>query len=110
MTTTAAILAQTSNPFSGLFNTATGLIAAAVAALMAAVVGIATLVLVGKLIKSMIKDASWEKLATLVGIMCFAVVLAGASPGLLRASFAWGQALGDGTASGTAAVTVEPGN
>ena len=74
---------------------------------MGAVVGIATLVLVGRLLKAMTKDPTWEKLAVLVAIMCFAVMLAGATPGLLRASFAWGKTLGDGTSAGTTAVVVD---
>lgn len=97
------------NPFAPLFSTLAALVAAAVAALMGAVVGIATLVLVGRLIKAMTKDPTWEKLAVLVAIMCFAVMLAGASPGLLKASYAWGKSLGDGTSTGTGTVTADLG-
>ena len=106
---TLTLLAQGGNPFAPLFATFTGIVAAAVAALMSAVVGIATLVLVASLIKAMTKSPSWEKLAALVAIMCFAVMLAGASPGLLKASFTWGKTLGDGTSAGTTAVSVDPG-
>lgn len=106
--TALAVLAQ-SNPFAPLFATFAGIVAAAVAALMSAVVGIATLVLVISLIKAMTKKPTWEKLAALVAIMCFAVMLAGASPGLLRASFTWGKTLGDGTSVGTTSVSVDPG-
>lgn len=104
--TSLALVAQ-GNPFAPLFATLAGIVAAAVAALMGAVVSIATLILVGRLIKAMTKDPTWEKLAVLVAIMCFAVMLAGATPGLLKASFAWGKTFGDGTSAGTTAVTVD---
>lgn len=106
--TLLTVLAQ-SSPFTPLFNTLAGLVAAAVAALMGAVVGIATLVLVARLLKAMTKDPTWEKLAVLVAIMCFAVMLAGATPGLLKASFAWGKTLGDGTSAGAATVSADTG-
>ncbi len=105
---TLTLLAQ-GNPFAPLFATLAGLVAAAVAALMGAVVGIATLVLVARLLKAMTKDPSWEKLAVLVAIMCFAVMLAGATPGLMKASFAWGKTLGDGTSTGAATVSADTG-
>ena len=106
---TLTLLAQGGNPFAPLFATFTGLVAAAVAALMSAVVGVATLFLVARLLKAMTQDPSWEKLAALVAIACFAVMLAGASPGLLKASFAWGKTLGDGTSTGAATVSADTG-
>lgn len=105
-----ALLAQSTNPFAPLFATLTGLVAAAVAALLAAVVGIATLVLVWRLIKATLSDPKPGKLLELVGVMLLAVALAGATPGLLGAAFVWGKTLGDETnAGGAAAVTAEAG-
>ncbi len=103
LTVTTPLLAA--NPFTPLFSTLAALVAAAVAALLGAVVGIATLVLVGRLIKAMTQNPTWEKLAVLVAIMCFAVMLAGAAPGLLKASYTWGKTLGDGTSTGTSTGT-----
>lgn len=102
-----ALLAQTTNPFGPLFATLAGLVAAAVAALMGAVVGIATLMLVWRLLKETMSDPKPGKLGSLVGVMCLAVALAGAAPGFLGAAFTWGKTLGDQTNSGAGAAVVQ---
>ena len=89
-------LVAAANPFGALFATIAGLVAQAVTALLGLVVGIATLVLIWQLIKHMAKNPSVEKLLGLVGVMILAVVLAGATPGLLASSYQWGKQLGGG--------------
>ncbi len=75
---------------------AAGLAAQATATLLGLAVAWATVIMLWRLLEAMLSNPSGQKLLAIVGVMLFAVFLAGATPDLADAAYAYGQSFLDG--------------
>lgn len=94
-----AMVAQ-GGPLDALAGQGGALAAGAVAALLAVVVNVATAVMVWRLLSALLSSPSADALKRVVLVTLAAVILLGATPGLVAGAYRWGGQIGDSVAAG----------